>query len=413
MYTRSIKIEEAKPGMELAESVYIVTTTGTNMLAARKGSTLDINTITMLTRRSVQSIEIMSEERPPDEAEAPLPAAKPQVLPHVQVKEPPPAPASPAPAPTKKTLPPENLAPVKTIVDPKLKDEAVDSIRQLFDCFSQEGNINKTTAYKCVNDVEKVVGDLLDVISSDSTGLVHINDLKQFDEYTYHHSLSVSVLSIATGRGLGLKGDELFRLGRCAMLHDIGKQLIPLEIINKKGKLTDAEFTTIKNHALLGASSLKTNAIGDVELWNGIMFHHEKLNGTGYPRGLRGKDIPLFSKIISVADVYDAITSHRSYRNPMLPSDAFEVISKDIGTAFELDIVKAFFSKVELYPANTVLELSNGQLGIVVERGNGLRPVVRIWGSTEILPLAAPANQSIIIESVMHPEDLPKNFSVG
>lgn len=412
MYTTTIKIQDATPGMKLAESVYIVTGTGTNMLAARKGMALDPTTIAMLTRRGIQSIEIITDERPPEESIASAmpqqPSPPPQLKPLPQMQ-----PTTPPSSPAKKELPPDNVAPIRTLVDDKLKVEAVDSIKQLFTCFSQEGGINKTTAYKCVNDVEKVVDDLLGVITSDSTGLVHINDLKQFDEYTYHHSLSVSMLSIATGKALGLNSDELFRLGRCAMLHDIGKQLIPHDIINKKGKLTDAEFTTIKNHPVLGASTLKTNAMGDVELWNGIMFHHEKVNGSGYPKGLKGKDIPIFSKIISVSDVYDAITSYRSYRSPMLPSEAFNIISKDIGVSFEYDVVRAFFATVELYPENTVLELSDGRLGIVVGRGNGLRPDVRIWGSTEIVHLASSSHQLVEIEGVMHPDDLPNNFALG
>jgi HD-GYP domain-containing protein (c-di-GMP phosphodiesterase class II) len=220
------------------------------------------------------------------------------------------------------------------------------------------------------------------------------------------------MLSMTTGRVLGLDEDTLFRLGRCAMMHDIGKQMIPLEIINKKGKLTDAEFTTIKNHPVIGATNLKAAAIGDIELWNGILFHHEKVNGGGYPRGLKGKDIPLFSKIISVADVYDAVTSYRSYRLPMLPSEAFDVISRDVNTAFELDVVKAFFAKLELYPVNTIIELSDGRLGMVVESegASRLRPTIRIWGSTELVNLAANMNQGINIVGVLNPSDLPDGY---
>jgi len=195
------------------------------------------------------------------------------------------------------------------------------------------------------------------------------------------------------------------------MMHDIGKQTIPIEIINKKSKLTDAEYLQIKNHSIQGAITLKNSGIGDIELWNAVMFHHEKVNGTGYPKGLHGKDIPLFSKIIAVADVYDAITSYRAYRNPLLPSETFEIIRKDVTHAFDYEVVKAFFEKLELYPVNTIVELSDGRLGIVVADDSvsrsRLRPTVRIWGTSQIEYLSTPINMDISIIGVHRLDDFP------
>ncbi|MCL1877965.1 MAG: HD-GYP domain-containing protein [Defluviitaleaceae bacterium] len=401
MYTRIIRIEDAEPGMTLADAVYIVTTTGTNLLAARAGTVMDANLIKMLTTRKVMSVEIQSDTPPEDMSEPPVaPAPKPSV--NIIYEE------------SKPKPPPEQYVPIKEIVDNKLKEEAIDSVKQLFTEFQNpDGTVNKTTAFRCVDNLEGAVTNLLDVITGDGSDLVHINDLKEFDEYTYHHSLSVSMLAMTTGREMGLDGDTLFRLGRCAMMHDIGKQMIPLDIINKKGKLTNEEFATIKNHAVLGANSLKKAGIGDVELWNGIMFHHEKLNGSGYPNGLKGGNVPLFSRIIAVADVYDAVTSYRSYRLPMLPSEAFDIITKDVKNGmFDLGIVKAFFAKLELYPINTIVELSDTRLGMVVESegSSRLRPTIRIWGSTEIVNLAASKNLEINIVGVMNPADLPEGY---
>ncbi|MCL1845735.1 MAG: HD-GYP domain-containing protein [Defluviitaleaceae bacterium] len=400
MYKRIIKIEDAEPGMTITEPVYITTTTGANMLAARAGMVLDANLIKMLATRKVATIEVQSETPPEASAELPPPAAAPKPQVNIIYEQ--------------SAPPPEQYVPIKEIVDNKLKEEAIDSVKQLFTEFSNpDGTINKTTAFRCVDNLEGAVTNILDIITGDGNDLVHINDLKEFDEYTYHHSLSVSMLAMATGREMGLDGDTLFRLGRCAMMHDIGKQMIPLEIINKKGTLTNDEFATIKNHAALGATTLKKAAIGDVELWNGIMFHHEKMDGSGYPKGLKGNNIPLFSKIISVADVYDAVTSYRSYRLPMLPSEAFDIITRDVKNGlFDLSIVKAFFSKLELYPINTIVELSDTRLGMVVEseRANRLRPTVRIWGSTEIVDLAASKNADVNIVGVMNPADLPEGY---
>ena len=392
MYKRSIKIEEAKQGMKLAEEVYVhISDDRPAVMAAREGMELDDKLITMLARHKVKTVDVYMDA--PEIKKAVVPQAE-EAVPWSQRTD----------------LPPEKLSLVKSVIKDELKEEAVNSVRKLFNCFDRkDGTLNKTTAYQCVDNIEQVVGDLVNVFSEDADSLVHINDLKSFDDYTYHHSLSVSMLAMATGRELGFDNNELFRLGRCAMMHDVGKQLIPLNIINKKGKLSEKEFEAIKNHSSLGASSLKAINLGDIEMWNGIMYHHEKVNGTGYPRQLKGKDIPLFSKIISVADVYDAVTSYRAYRNPMLPSEAFEVIGRDIGAAFELEIVKAFFAKLDLYPVNSVLELSDGRLGIVIDCDDvlrqRLRPAVRIWGSDSVVYLAAETDIGIV--AVLHPGDLP------
>lgn len=412
MYKRRIKLDEAKPGMKLAEPVYVyVDPNRPSVLAARIGTYLDEGLIDTLLGYKVQIIDIVSTKpyEPIDNGDIPSDQhqhaeEKPALPPRRRVIHP--------MASEKADLPPEDIAPIKPVLNEELKKEAIGSIQQLFTSFSPgEVTINKTTAYQCVSNVERVVGDLVDVLSNDTTGLVHINDLKSFDEYTYHHSLSVAMLSMATGRELGLSSDDIFRLGRCAMMHDIGKQLIPLEIINKKGKLTDVEFEKVKHHTTLGASTLKINNMGDVELWEAVMCHHEKANGLGYPKGLHGKDIPLFSKIISVADVYDAVTSHRTYRDPLLPSEAFELIRKDIGISFDFDVVRAFFEKLELYPINTIVELSDGRFGIVVECDSvlrrPLRPAIRIWGTAQVEYLAAPKNVDITIIGVFRVEDFP------
>jgi len=425
MYIYRIKLNEAK-GMKLAEPIYV--TVGSNnspILAAREGAVLDETLINRLARYDVHMVDIFSEEsiEGMDDKIAKAKKRKEETRKKETIKEemakketvilssgervvhP--------PSSINADLPPETVAPIKPVIDEKLKEEAIGSIQQLFTCFNvgQGETLNKTTAYQCVSNVERVVSDLVDVLSDDTNGFIHINGLKSFDEYTYHHSLSVALLSISTGRVLGLHEDAIFRLGRCAMMHDIGKQMIPLDIINKKTKLTDAEFEKIKHHSIQGAITLKNSGIGDIELWNAVMFHHEKVNGTGYPKGLHGKDIPLFSKIIAVADVYDAVTSYRTYRNPLLPSETFEIIRKDVNRAFDYEVVKAFFEKLELYPINTIVELSDGRLGIVIEDDSvsrsRLRPTIRIWGTTQIEYLAAPINMDINIVAVYRLEDFP------
>jgi HD-GYP domain-containing protein (c-di-GMP phosphodiesterase class II) len=374
MYIIKTKIADATPGMMLAESVYFPTGAGFSLFA-RKGTELDENTIKKLHKNSIETIEVFSKDPPTVE----------------QI---------------------EYIEPVEELFDEQLKEEAVDSVKQLFSCANVEGGLNKTTAYQCVSNLESVVGDLLEVITDNATGIFHINDLKAYDEYTYHHSLSVSVLSMATGRELGMDSDTLFRLGRCAMMHDFGKQMVPIDIINKAGKLTNEEFEIVKSHPALGANSFRDNDVGDDELWNGILYHHEKINGSGYHK-LQGKEIPIFSKIIAAADVYDAITSYRSYRLPMQPLKAFDIIFKDIGTVFDYEITKAFYKKLEFYPVNSIVELSDGRIAIVVENGNfKLRPAVRIWGGNNVINLASSAHNDINIVRTMTRTDLPEGYEI-
>jgi HD-GYP domain-containing protein (c-di-GMP phosphodiesterase class II) len=376
MYSVKTKIEDVTPGMMLAESVYFPTNSGAFHLAARKGTEIDELALKRFAENDIKTVNIYSKDPP------------------VAIQT-------------------EELPPVEELFDEQLKDDAVDSVKQLFSCANNEEGLNKTTAYQCVTNLESVVGDLLGVITDDSMGSFHINDLKAYDEYTYHHSLSVAVLAMATGRELGMDSAALFRLGRCAMMHDFGKQMIPIDIINKAGKLTNEEFEIVKSHPLLGANSFKDTDIGDDELWNGILHHHEKINGSGYPNKLQAKEIPIFSKIIAAADVYDAITSYRSYRLPMQPTEAFDIIFKDIGTAFDYEITRAFYKKLEFYPVNSIVELSDGRIAVVVENGSfKLRPVVRIWGSKNVINLASSAYNDINILRTMTASDLPAGYEI-
>ncbi|MCL1864138.1 MAG: HD-GYP domain-containing protein [Defluviitaleaceae bacterium] len=377
MFVSKINLSEAEVGMKLAESVYFPTNTGQFMLVARKLAALDEKTINMLRHHDIQEIEVYAKTRP-------------TTTDIDDIKK-------------------EEHVPIKTIIEEKLKVEAVENVKQLFNSVTPDGNLNKTTAYQCVKNIEGVVGDLLNVISNDAGEIFHIYDLKAYDEYTYHHSLSVSVLSMATGRALGMDDEMVLRLGSAAMLHDIGKQMIPPEIINKKGKLTDPEFNLVKNHPSRGADSLRDNGVGDEELWGAIRHHHEKIDGSGYPNKLSGEEIPLFSRIIAVADVYDAITSYRSYRSPMPPLDAFNVIFEDINTSFDYNITKAFYEKLEFYPINSIVELNDGKIAIVVQASNWkLRPIVRLWGSDEIVVLSS--HKSLGIKRIINATELPEGY---
>ena len=397
IYKVPLAVELLEEGMVMAETFHVKNEEGVNLMFSSVGTKLTARHIEKLKAHRVQEIKVFYDKPPP-----PKPAtitAKPRKK------------VSVAPKVVEKKKKEFKLPEAKPTIKNELRDQAVKSIRILFDA-TKESMVpggNMTTAYQAVKDVDDVVYQLVNVIKFDPGGLVHINNLKSYDEYTYHHSLSVAVLSVAIGQTIGLTGGELRSLCRCAILHDIGKIFVPIDLINKPGKLDVKEFETVKNHAIRGGQYLKNGTIGNMELWLGIMCHHEKINGTGYPRGLKKDEIPLFSRIIAVADVYDALTSLRPYRNPMTPCGALEIVMSEAGTAFDMNVVQAFKLKLEMYPINTIVELSDKRLGIVTSNINASRPVLQMLGSDEVVNLSDISNMSLVIMRVHNPDESPSD----
>lgn len=373
MYRHKIELDKLEKGMVVAEDIYVMTDTGANMLLVTEDTVVSDRIYSILNRQNVESLVIFSDEAP-----------------EVQVAE--------------EKVSDEPV--VASIIPDTLITETVDNIKSLFSVINDPNAKifdadNMTTAYRAVQNFDKVLNQLVTAVSSEPKGVIHINNLKRYDEYTYHHSVSVAVLSVAIGRAMGFEIGDRMKLCQCAMLHDLGKLTIPIDILNKQGKLSDSEFTVMKNHATNSSMHLKNHAFGNAELWNSVMCHHEKFNGTGYPHRLKGNDIPLFSRIIAVADVYDAVTSYRPYRNPMTPTDAHGLIMRSAGTDFQYDIVEAFLDKLILYPVNTKLQLSDGRLCYVEENENALRPVVKISGTNELVDLHDDKHSDIIITKVI------------
>ena len=273
----------------------------------------------------------------------------------------------------------------RPILSEDFTNEAIGSIRDLFDM------ANGSTAFNApmvVKQLEDVIKEMVKTLTKPENKNVHITQLKSYDEYTYHHSLSVTVLSVAIGRKMNMSNIALETLARCAIVHDIGKIFIPLDILNKTSKLTEKEFKTIQTHSALGSEYLKKQQIGDRLLWDVVRGHHEKFDGSGYPDRLMGKEIPLFSRIISAADIYDAITSNRPYRDPMSPSQAFETIMSEAGKGLEYEVVLALDRAVEFYPIGSTLALSDGSIGIVADNKNPLRPTLEMLPDNSPLDLA-------------------------
>lgn len=267
-------------------------------------------------------------------------------------------------------------------IRPELKEEAISNIQCVFKMFDKSAqNIN----ISYINQTIEISKKLVTALQSNKNIELSIASLKMYDDYTYNHSLGVSILSIAIGLSMGLKTAELYELGFCALLHDIGKMAIPIEIISKPAKLTKEEFEIVKQHPLKGAEFFLKHQLANKKVCAGVLTHHEKFDGTGYPSGLKGDQIPLFGRIISVADVYDALTSARPYRDPSSPADAIEYVMGCSGSTFDIAVVEAFLKRVSPYPIGSCVKLSNGEIAIVVSQNDyhPLRPMVRLLSNPE------------------------------
>ena len=210
--------------------------------------------------------------------------------------------------------------------------------------------------------------------------MVNLVNIKSFDLYTYQHSVNVCVLCVLIGVALCIPRNEMRDLALAAVLHDIGKVFINKEILNKPGKLTPEEFEVIKNHTQLGYDFINKKNILSASVYIPVLMHHERYDGTGYLSGQKGEAIPLFSQIISVSDVYDAITSDRPYHEAILPSEAYEYILGNAGRHFSPKIVDVFVKKIAPFPEGYNVQLSNGMAGIVYKNYEDClaRPLIKL-----------------------------------
>lgn len=222
-----------------------------------------------------------------------------------------------------------------------------------------------------------ITNDLMKAINDNEAVAVDISALRASDEYTFKHSVDVATMSMIIAKKMGYPKNEVYEIGISGLLHDMGKSKIPLEVLNKPGKLSDEEFEVMKSHALLGYRILQEKEEFSDSVKFGVLQHHEKMNGKGYPMGVSSDQIHKFAKIMSVVDVYDALVTERPYKKAFTQRTAVEMI---MSMTEELDItaMRAFLASVILYPVDTIVELSNGERAWVVKNNpeTALRPVV-------------------------------------
>ena len=265
-----------------------------------------------------------------------------------------------------KVVPPDQEKLV--VLSQEVKKSAMDAIDFLYSTPDIEEGLEK---------IDDVSNTLVDIISGDENVGISLDELKCSDEYTFKHSLDVAAMSIMIGKMLGLSEAELKDLSTAGLLHDLGKTRIPNEILNAPRKLTDIEFNMMKTHPVYGYQNIMdiTSIPDHVKL--GVLQHHEKWNGNGYPQKLPGEKICLFARILAVADVYDALVTARPYKPAHSPSHAIEMMMA-MTADFDIHILRVFLKSIILYPVGSQVRLSNGEIAYVVKNNkeNVLRPEV-------------------------------------
>ena len=227
------------------------------------------------------------------------------------------------------------------------------------------------------NASRSITDDLLRAIEDNDAVAVDIGALKISDEYTFKHSVDVATMSMIVARKYGLDDKQVYEIGIAGLLHDIGKSKIPNEILNKAARLTDEEFAIMKQHSVYGYRILQPKEDLSTEIKLGVLQHHEKMNGKGYPLGFDANKICPYAKILTVADIYDALVTERPYKSAFTQKDAIEMIMS-MTDELDLNAMKSFLESMILYPVDSLVTLSNGELARVVKNNPNyiLRPTV-------------------------------------
>jgi HD-GYP domain-containing protein (c-di-GMP phosphodiesterase class II) len=258
---------------------------------------------------------------------------------------------------------------------------------------------------------KKLVEEISDSISRNPGALISLARLKTVDDYTYMHSVAVCAMMVGLAKQLSLDEEQTRLAGMAGLLHDLGKALMPMDVLNKPGKLTEAEFKVIKTHPVEGHRMLLKGHDVDPSVLDVCLHHHEKMDGSGYPKGLKGDQISLFAKMGAVCDVYDAITSNRPYKSGWDPAESLRKMAEWTNGHFDPKIFQGFVKSLGIYPIGSLVKLTSGRLGVVVSQtGKSLTtPMVKVFYSTKssmrILPEVIDLSYAGTTEKILNRED--------
>lgn len=284
----------------------------------------------------------------------------------------------------------------------KIHTKAKNAVTSMF----QEARMGKALQ---LEEIDTLVDDINQSISRNPEAFLSLSRLKTKDNYTYLHSVAVCGLMIALGKQMGMDESLLKDLGMAGLLHDVGKMMIPDDVLNKPGRLTDEEFDTVKNHPLRGWEILKgSKGVCDMAM-DVCLHHHERVDGQGYPDKLSGEGLSIFARMGAVCDVYDAITSVRCYKSGWDPAEAIRKMAEWQEGHFDSKVFHAFVKTIGIYPSGTLVKLKSTRLAVVMEQSNSslITPIVKVFFSTKSNAHIHPeiVDLSKTIDSIVNAED--------
>lgn len=254
-----------------------------------------------------------------------------------------------------------------------------------------------------INDLNRAMAEVVSELADNPNALIHLQDIRLADEYTLGHSIEVCVLSVMVGVSLGMDNASLRELGLGAVLHDVGKQRIPPEILNKPGPLTAEEMKIMQTHTTIGFEILTGQRQVSYHSAHVALQHHERWNGGGYPRALKAEQIHPYARIVAIADVYDAMVADRVYRPGYAPERALRVLAEICHDFFDPKVYAAFVVNIAKYPVGTLVTLSDGATAVVLEVKKGMpdSPRVRVVKDAAGNRLANPQEIDLALSRLM------------
>lgn len=269
----------------------------------------------------------------------------------------------------------KNYASDVSVIDNELIEKSYEILKRKLIEIEKNGKLDNYV-------IEEVAGEITDKIEKNFGEYLYLplKKLKEYDEYTYTHSLNVGLIAGLIGKTMNFETEKINKLIISGILHDVGKSRISFEILNAPRQLTIEEYSLIKKHVIFSKEILLENGIIDEEILDSATYHHERFDGKGYFRGLKGYDIPLFGRITSISDVYDALTSKRIYKNIWNNYKVVSHIIQNSNKMFDPEIVSNFIKTFGIYPPGTRVVLSDKRFGTVVasRNGNEIQPLIQI-----------------------------------
>ncbi len=381
------KTEDLQPGLRLEQEIM----NDIGMVLIARGTILDDYLIDAIANRGIPGVYTSEDEPEPVEVKPKdQDAFELNLLDlswDLNLDRPPVPDAKPDVEKTISTMSVEDRARVE--LSEMVKERAAQSVEYMF------GN---TDAKDFSTATVSVVADLMRAINENNAVAVDIGVLKICDEYTFKHSVDVAAIAMIIGKQYGLGARDVYELGLAGLLHDIGKARIPKEILNKKGKLTEEEYVSMKRHSYYSYDIIRNKSEFSDRIKLAVLEHHEKLDGGGYPLKLDPPKISLYARILAVADIYDALVTDRPYKKAYPKRDAIEIIMS-MTDELDIDIMRAFLKCVILYPVGSNVYLSNGEWARVVENDPNfiLRPKVVSITSGKVYDLSHDVNCAHLI----------------